>query len=257
MSGGMPHKKGGHEEGGGHAPAWIVSFADMVILLMSFFVLLLATSSQKTATDEDLLKILASVKVGFGYMPKANSKDPIDIAAFQVLSQRRRGGSGSGNQWQQTAAIEGSKNKERDTWLKAQATLGRPVYFTSHSTKVPSTASQDLEQIAELIRHHYRAVVIQGHCSPEEAKQDPSGGHDLAFRRAVALKMALEDRGIAASRLRLVTCSFHAVPPGLEAKEKQLAVVTMGNYMLPSDGNTLAEPSIPTKQTKNLSGTHP
>ena len=257
MSGGMPHKKGGHEEGGGHAPAWIVSFADMVILLMSFFVLLLATSSQKTATDEDLLKVLASVKIGFGYMPKANSKDPLDIAAFQVLSQRKRGGSGSGNQWQQNAAIDGSKNKERDTWLKAQSPLGRPVYFAKNSTKLPDDSAADLEQIGELIRHHYRAVVIQGHCSPEEAAEDSSGGHDLAFRRAVAVRQALEGRGIAASRLRLVSCASHAAPKGLAAADKQLAVVTMGNYLLPTDDNTLAEPSIPTQQVKSRTGPHP
>lgn len=257
MSGGMPHKKGGHEEGGGHAPAWIVSFADMVILLMSFFVLLLATSSQKTATDEDLLKILASVKVGFGYMPKANSKDPIDIAAFQVLSQRRRTGNGSGNQWQQNAAIDGSKNKERDTWLKAQALLGRPVSFAEHSAKLPTNCASDLDQIAEIIRHHYRAVVIQGHCSPTEREQDPTDGHDLTFRRAVAVRQALEARGIAASRLRLVTCSSHAVPKGLPTADKQLVVVTMGNYLLPADDNALAEPSIPTPQVKSRSGPHP
>lgn len=257
MSGGMPHKKGGHEEGGGHAPAWIVSFADMVILLMSFFVLLLATSSQKTATDEDLLKILASVKVGFGYMPKANSKDPIDIAAFQVLSQRKRGGSGSGNQWQQNAAIDGSKNKERDVWLKAQSPLGRPVFFAKNSVKLPEDCAADLDQIGELIRHHYRAVLIQGHCSPEEAEQDSSGGHDLAFRRAVVLRQALEGRGIAASRLRLVSCASHAVPKGLASADKQLAVVTMGNYLLPSDDNSLAEPSIPTQQVKSRNGPHP
>lgn len=250
MSGGMPHKKGGHEEGGGHAPAWIVSFADMVILLMSFFVLLLATSSQKTATDEDLLKVLASVKIGFGYMPKANSKDPMDIAAFQVLSQRKRGGSGSGNQWQ-SAAIDGKKNKDRDTWLKAQSPLGRPVFFVENSAKVPTNSSADLDQVAELIRHHYRAVVIQGHCSPEEAAQDSSGGHDLAFRRAVALRKELEGRGIAASRLRLVSCASHSVPKGLEAADKQLAVVTMGGYLLPTDDDTLVEPGNPNQPTKN------
>lgn len=257
MSGAGPHKKGGHEEGGGHAPAWIVSFADMVILLMSFFVLLLATSSQKTATDEDLLKVLASVKVGFGYMPRANSKDPLDVAAFQVLTQRKRGGTGSGNQWQQTAAIDGKKNKERDTWLKAQSPLGRPVYFAQHSPKLPSSSAADLDQIAEIIRHHFRAIVIQGHCSPEEAAQDPTGGHDLTFRRAAAVKRALEDRGVAASRLRLVTCASHAVPMGLDSSEKQLVVVTMGNYLLPTDNDTLAEPSIPSPQTKSRNGPHP
>ena len=211
MSGGGPHKKGGHEEGGGHAPAWIVSFADMVILLMSFFVLLLATSSQKTATDDDLLKILASVKVGFGYMPKPNSKDPLDAAVFQVLSQRKRSGVGSGNQWQ-NSSIDGKANKERDTWLKAQSPLGRPIFFAEHSAKVPAESASDLDQIAELIRHHYRAVVIQGHCSSAEAAEDLSGGYDLSFRRTAAVRQALEDRGVAASRLRLVSCALSCRP---------------------------------------------
>ena len=93
--------------------------------------------------------------------------------------------------------------------------------------------------------------------SPEEAVQDPSGGHDLTFRRAVSVRQALESRGIAASRLRLVTCAAHAVPKGLAATDKQLSVVTMGNYLLPTDDNAMSEPSIPTLQSKTRSGPHP
>lgn len=255
MSGGMPHKKGGHEEGGGHAPAWIVSFADMVILLMSFFVLLLSTSSQKTATDEDLLKILASVKVGFGYMPKPNSKDPIDVAVFQILSQRRRGVSGSGNRWQE-AAIDGKVNKERDTWLKAQSPIGRPVTFSKNSTKIPPEAATGLDEVAEIIRHHFRAIVIQAHCSPEEAAEDPSGGHELTFRRAAAVQRALEDRGISATRLRLVSCSQHSAPPKLKGQDRQLVVVTMGSHLLPTDADRMIESSMPS-DAKTKMGPHP
>ena len=71
------------------------------------------------------------------------------------------------------------------------------------------------------------------------------------------MRQALESRGIAASRLRLVSCASHAAPNGLEAADKQLAVVTMGNYLLPTDNNSLAEPSIPTQQVKSKTGPHP
>ena len=250
-----PGKKGGHEEGGGHAPLWIVSFADMVILLMSFFVLLLATSSQKTATDDDLLKILASVKVGFGYMPRENSKDPLDLAVFQVLSERKGGFPNSGNRWK-TAAMDGSSKKERDTWVKAQSPVGKPVYFPRDSTRIPITASADLDQIAEIVRHHYRMILIQGHCSAEEASQDAVAGHELAFRRAVAIGQALEARGVAASRLRLVSCASHQSPKELKSPDRQLAIVTLGTYFLPTEQDVLSSLPIPL-EPDSPSGHHP
>lgn len=245
MSGHAGHgKKGGHEEGGGHAPMWIVSFADMVILLMSFFVLLLCQGSQKTASDEDLLKILASVKLGFGYTPRPDSKDPLDIAVLQVLTQKGSAGhSFSGQRWM-SAAIKGAANKERDTWVKAQSNVGKPIRFGRNSDVIPKSANADLDEIAEIIRHHYRMIVIQGHCSQEEAHRDAAGGHDLAFRRALAVKIALESRGVASTRLRLVTCAAHESMTALKSPDRQLAVVTLGTYFLPTDNDVLQEESI-------------
>jgi outer membrane protein OmpA-like peptidoglycan-associated protein len=248
MSGHGPGKKGGHEEGGGHAPMWIVSFADMVILLMSFFVLLLCQGSQKSATDEDLLRILASVKVGFGYAPRPGSKDPLDVAVLQVLTQKN--GSGfpySGQRWM-SAAIKGTANKERDTWVKAQSNVGKPIRFGRNSDAIPKSAAADLDEIAEVVRHHYRMIVIQGHCSQEEAARDAAGGHDLSFRRGLAVKIALESRGIASSRLRIVSCASHESTSTLKSPDRQLAVVTLGTYFLPTDNDVLHEEMIETEK---------
>src|ERR1700749_3360014 len=57
----MAKKKRGDAHGGGHG--WFVTFADLMGLLMSFFVMLVAFSSQ----DKDKLKIVAgSMRDAFG-----------------------------------------------------------------------------------------------------------------------------------------------------------------------------------------------
>jgi len=237
MSG--PRKKGGHEEGGGHAPMWIVSFADMVILLMSFFVLMLVKGEQKTTSNEDMLKVLASVKLGFGYVPRPDSKDPIDLAVFQVMAQKNSGKFPNNGQKWLPAAIEGQQKKEPDPWVKAQSLVGKPIRFSRNLDEIPKTTLPDLDQIAEVIRHHYRTIVIQGHCSEEEASRDAIRGHDLSFRRAVAVKIALEARGVAPSRLRIVSCANHESTKELKSPDRQLVVVTLGQYFLPTEHDVL------------------
>jgi len=247
MSG--PHKKGGHEEGGGHAPMWIVSFADMVILLMSFFVLMLVKGEQKTTSNEDMLKVLASVKLGFGYVPNPKSTDPIDLAVFQVMAQKNSGKfPNHGPRWL-GAAIEGKEKKTAEPFVKAQSNIGKPIRFDRNSDVVTKSMASDLDQIAEVIRHHYRVVLIQGHCSPEEATRDGMQGHDLSFRRAAAVKIALQSRGVAAARMRIVSCANHEALKDLKANSRQLVVVTIGEYLLPSE-NEILQDDIPPLDTK-------
>ncbi len=253
MSG--PQKKGGHEEGGGHAPMWIVSFADMVILLMSFFVLLLCQSQQNTTVDENLLKILASVKLGFGYTPRPDSKDPLDIAVFQVMAQKNAGNFPNNGQRWLSAAIEGKQKKEPENWVKAQANVGKPIRFARNSDAVPKSAAADLDEIAEIVRHHYRMIVIQGHCSKEEAARDAAGGHDLSFRRGLAVKIALESRGVAATRLRIVSCASHESTKELKSPDRQLVVVTLGTYFLPTEQDVL-EDELPETNPTPKSNSH-
>ena len=242
MSG--PHKKGGHEDGGGHAPMWIVSFADMVILLMSFFVLLLCQATQKKSTDDDLLKIIASVKMRFGYTPRPDSKDPLDLAVLQMLSQKRTGGfTHSGSMWKD-AAVTGEPSKSKNQWVKAQSNISLPIRFARDSAVIPSSMNSAMEEAAAVVRHQFRSVVIQGHCSQEEAVSDSKGGDELSFRRAFAVKLALQNLGIAASRLRIVTCGPHESLKQLNSTDRQLACVTIGSYFLPTDSDVLSEGSI-------------
>lgn len=57
-------KKGG---GGGHGGAWVITFADLMALLMAFFVMLVATASQD---QKKLADAAGSIKEAFGIQPR-------------------------------------------------------------------------------------------------------------------------------------------------------------------------------------------
>lgn len=61
----MAKKKGGHD-GGGHGGAWVITFADLVSLLMAFFVMLLSFSVQD---QQKIAQVAGSMKEAFGVQP--------------------------------------------------------------------------------------------------------------------------------------------------------------------------------------------
>jgi outer membrane protein OmpA-like peptidoglycan-associated protein len=147
-------------------------------------------------------------------------------------------------------SIKGQPDKERDTWVKAQSNVGKPIRFARDSATISKENSTALEEIAAMVRHHYRMVVIQGHCSAEEAVRDPLEGDDLAIRRALAVKTALKNYGVAVSRLRIVSCSSNEPLKNLKTPDRQLVVVTLGSYFLPTENDLIDESAPPDSSAK-------
>ena len=231
------------------APLWMVSFADMSLLLQCFFIMLLTKMKDVEIADQDILRILASIKAGFGYVPEESS-DPLDQAVLQVLSRTDKGRMDSNNKWT-SPAIAGSKVGRKDVFGWARAPFGRAVYFRTNSAVIEPVWTKELEEIAELVRHHYREIVIQGHCSKKEAKSDrASGGHDIAFQRALAVKKRLQAFGVASMRLRIVTCGPHdKYKNETEPVDRERVVVMLGTYYLPNGEKMLnIEPRASTLQ---------
>ena len=70
------HRGGGGGHGGSHVPEWIVTFADMVSLLMAFFVMLVAFSVQDA---EKVQQVAGSVRDAFGIQPTMRRSGVIEI----------------------------------------------------------------------------------------------------------------------------------------------------------------------------------
>jgi outer membrane protein OmpA-like peptidoglycan-associated protein len=119
-----------------------------------------------------------------------------------------------------------------------------PIRFDTDSDIVQRRGRQTLEQAAEAVRNHYRYVVIQGNCSLDEAMRDPSSGDELSFRRALAVRRVLESYGIAKSRLRIVVCGPHEKLNDLKVPDRQVALVTLGSYYLPTEMDVIDDRDI-------------
>ena len=216
------------------APAWVVSFADMSLLLLSFFIMLLAVSSQSRATDDDILKVLAAIKVGFGYTPKESSNDQLDLAVLQIMATKKRGPMKSDIE-RRTAARKGKTIRDAEEWIRVKGAVGDVIIFNPNSSTLQANddVQSNLTSIASLVRTHYRRIVVQGHCSPGEAARNEDGGHWLAFQRAITVRDALVARQVDPSRIRVVSCASHNTNKESLATIRSRVVVTLGNYFLP------------------------
>ncbi len=188
------------------APAWMLSYGDMMSQILCFFIILVSMS---TIRDEKFRKLMDSVRQAFGY-ELAAATTPGDAPNATSLWEHLRlvttprghknvqGGS-------ETVNVNGRELMCRTVREGRLVTVGESAGFDAGSAEVPAVMAADLDALVALVRDYPNCLIVRGHVSAREAA-DAGAERDLSYRRAKAVADCMERGGIHPKRLRLSVC---------------------------------------------------
>jgi flagellar motor protein MotB len=217
----MMNKK--HHES--HEEGWIVSFADLMCLMMSFFVIMAAGNPKDAKIDPEFAEIVAAVKQAFHYLPPADSSDPVDVQILmnQLKSPKGRGGAGKkGDAFQDNEGAVGRYDQITTVREGTQVTMGGQIGFEKNSVQLTEESLPKLRQIAERLKGHTNIFVIKGHTSKDEEQGLAGTGQDLAYERACAAAAKLASLGLNRESLRAQSChDYEPLKEGAYSQSEQ------------------------------------
>jgi chemotaxis protein MotB len=189
---------------------WIVSYADLVTLTMSFFVVLYAL---KSGGPEKQIETTAAIKAQFGYVPPMDSTDPLDLAVLRLMGRpvppdmtRYVGRS------QDPAKGAEGRNPEVETIIPGkEITSGGSIRFALGSAVLDAADEAKIVVLADILRGHSNVLIVKGHVSPDELtlRPDDPYGMTLSEQRAEAVAAALVEHGIDRAVLRPMPCGAY------------------------------------------------
>lgn len=206
-------------------PEWIFTFADLVMLMMGFFVILwvLKPNGGKPATaeaDEKWLEVVAKIRDAFDYLPDPTSKDPVDIHILMKKLEEMDPLKGKGDGGETKKKPHGATGTDPETQTVRpgkQAIIGARVLFQSGQSELSAEGKTSLAEVVKLIQGHRQIFIVKGHASQDETtgtpseKSDPkaqlAGRMNLSMRRAQIVADFLIAAGVDPEVLRVQGCS--------------------------------------------------
>jgi flagellar motor protein MotB len=198
-------------------PEWIFTFADLVMLMMGFFVILWVlkpSPSPKTeaAANQDWIKVAAAIRDAFGYVPKSGSSDPVDMQMILQQMSQPRIPSGPGQGGKTTVRPDGARGTDPEvTAIRPgrQAMVGGRLLFDKAESKLTPMTLGMLDQIADQIRGHLNIILVKGHTSLDDLDDSATAEQkmDLSLRRAQSVSDYLTQHGVDPQILRVQGCS--------------------------------------------------
>ncbi|MEO0511712.1 MAG: flagellar motor protein MotB [Planctomycetota bacterium] len=210
----MAKKKKAEEPG---VPEWVVTYGDMMSLLLCFFILLAAFSELKK--ERDFQDVLKELRQAFGYQGGVNSSpgDSVPTNSNMNLLDNLQARNGKQDSMAESVDpnVEGREERsqmirEGERWL-----IGAALPFAPSSAEIsPWSRDMLLNEIAPKLRDTRNVVRVVGHAWGVEDRA--SGGlMELSFRRARAVaELLMNEGGVPAVSLRVVSAS-DSEPAGL------------------------------------------
>ena len=186
------------KESGG-VPEWVVTFGDMMSLLLCFFILLAAFSELKREVEYQ--RVITAVKEAFGYsggvgvMPTDDPPMRSMIQMLEAMSEKELKESKVSHSPER--GISGRRTKVSKVPEGMMFTIGGHLAFEPGSADLGSGAKDELLNVAGLLRGRSNKIAIRGHSSLDRADASSSYGDliDLSYHRARAVADYLVDEG--------------------------------------------------------------
>jgi chemotaxis protein MotB len=197
------------EDSGGDIPEWVVTFGDMMSLLLTFFIMLVSLSEIKE--EERYQAMVDSVRQQFGYNSASQSVSPgrskprnSKIAKLASLGRAKRKDTMKGGK--KIPAPVGENDRVRIIRPGTVTTVGTVVFFVEGSDELTDAAKEALEQLAPELRGKPQKIDVRGHASLKPlAKDSPfKSPWDLSYKRATnVMSFLVNDLAIEEQRVRI------------------------------------------------------
>jgi chemotaxis protein MotB len=197
------------EEAGGGIPEWVVTFGDMMSLLLTFFIMLVSLSEIKE--EEKYQALVESMKKQFGHSASHVSLIPGELrprnSAFAKLAAmgraKRQDLMRGGDKVQ---APTGEHPRVRIVRPGTKTAIGTVIYFEEGQTTLTDAHKQVLNQQVAVIQGKPQKIEIRGHTSrrPVVSGNNIRDHWDLAYERCRnTMRYLVEVMKIDESRVRL------------------------------------------------------
>lgn len=200
----MPGKKEKAPQG---APGWVITYGDMMSLLLVFFIALVSMSEIKKdrfqQAVESLQRAFGGFEGGIGTMPvETNNANTLIEKLLELEIPVNLDKKGDSDE----EGIHGKKFRVTNVRDGLQVVVGGRVAFERFSAELKPEAWELIAHTAERIRGYNTKVLVRGHATNEPL---PSGSpfqnpRDLSYARANAVARALEENGVRIVRILAV-----------------------------------------------------
>jgi len=221
---------------GSRVPEWVVTFGDMMSLLLCFFILLQMFSEIKK--DQEYQRVITAIKEAFGYagligvmpVPDPPLKSLVEVLETMAVENNNDETKVSQNTEQ---GVDGEQMRVTRVREGIVFTIGGPSTFDPLSAEVKDSVKAELEKLAVLLAGRKNKVEIIGHAAAKYIPaESPWRNLDhLSYERAENVKNLLIEYGLDDSVFRLKAVGMRepvrprAVEPDDAAENRRVEII--------------------------------
>ncbi len=231
-------------------PEWVVTYGDMMSLLLTFFIMLVSLSELKSDSGS-VRAALDALRESFGNTDGRASMPGQSLQQTSEFDKRDSAGNTSEGGIKKAGRESNGNAGEYTSGERInhgnQLTLGGPIFFDRFSTELSAPMQRNLNTVAKELVEYNGLVVVRGHTTREPLPADGISldkskpreilldKMDLAFARAMVVADVLIAEGLEPTKLRVSAAGdteTHLLTREVDrqAKNRRVDVFTIESY---------------------------